>query len=225
MSPDGAGGCSLDLDSPRVFGLATPGAERLANAALTHDSFAYAAADLRASVRRCPAGGETKIGGGFATVYNADEVLSVFFSGFVSQAEAAHPGIFGPETVTLDLRTGRRLSIGDLVSDEAAFREAILGCAGHDPEEYSWGTKDAFRKAPRWVVVPGGIAVVLGDVSPVMHGAGGTGPIASFAGLMARQLLRKDSPVARLWASEKPVSRDAPLCPTNLGRGEIITRP
>jgi hypothetical protein len=212
----GVGLCSLELWSPRVFGLANPAAERLANAALTHDGFGYAAPDVRATVNRCPLYGEMKVSGGFQIVHNQAGVLSVFFSGWVSETGAAHGAGIGPAGVNVDLQTGRRLVIGDLVTSESAFRDAILGCVTGDPGEFTWGTPDAFRKAPRWVIVTGGIAVVIGDVAPIMHGAEGTGPVASFAALAGRRLLRGDSPVARLWAGVKPAASNAPLCPTSL---------
>jgi hypothetical protein len=216
--------CSLELSSPRLFGLASPGAERLANALLTHDTFGYAAADVRASVQSCPVGNETTVSGGFSIVYNANDVLSLFFSGYVSQTQAAHGALFGPAPMVIDLQTGKRLVIGDLVSNEAAFRDAIVACIPDMTSEITWGTEDSYRKVPRWVVVPGGIAVVMGDLPPVMNGGQGRGPIASFAALAARGWLRQDSPVARLWAGVKPLARDAPLCPTSLGSGEILAR-
>jgi hypothetical protein len=222
QSESGAGLCSLELSAPRVFGLANPAAERDANAALTQDGYGYAAADIRAGVKRCPVGGEIKAGGGFSVVHNASDVLSVLFSGFVSEAGAAHGVLFGPDGVNVDLQSGRRLVITDLVTDEARFRDGILKCKGGDPDELTWGGKDALRKAPRWVVVPGGIAVVMGDLPPVMNGGQGKGPIASFAALAGRGLLRADSPVARLWAGVVPAAAGAPLCSAMLGSGEIL---
>lgn len=212
--------CHLDLRAPRVFGLATPGAESLANAALSQDRFQYASREVRAEVKRCPLGGEMSTNGGFSLVYNADDVLSVYFSGFISQTNAAHGAAIGPEPVVVDLRSGKRLAIGDVVSDEAAFRTAILACYGDD-EDIQWGG-DAVRSAPRWVVVPGGIAVVVGSVPPIKNGAQGRGPMASFASLLRHKLLRADSPVARLWAGVAPAAKDTPFCEAMMGWGEIL---
>jgi hypothetical protein len=217
--------CSFDVSAPRVFGLVAPDTERRVNAALSQDRFPYASSEMRAEVKRCPLGNETTAGGGFSIVHNANDVLSVYFSGIVSAASAAHQALIGPEPVVIDLRSGRSLEIGDVVSDEAAFRAAILACAEvirEDPEDLDWGGKDTFRKTPRWVVVPGGVAVVVGSVPPIKNGLQGTGPIASFASLAGRKLLRADSPVARLWAGVTPAAKDAPFCQAMMGLGEIL---
>ncbi|MEO7328855.1 MAG: hypothetical protein ABI193_09775 [Minicystis sp.] len=42
-------------------------------------------------------------------------------------------------------------------------------------------------------------------------------------GSAGRRLLRADSPVARLWAGVAPAGKDASLCPTSMGMGEILT--
>lgn len=214
--------CAFELSAPRVFGLAAPGVERTVNAVLSQDGFSYASREVRADVKRCALQNEVSAGGGFSIVHNASDVLSVYFSGYVIAANAAHPALIGPEPVVVDLQSGKRLAIGDVVSDEAAFREAILACDEPLREELEWGGKDSYRQAPRWVVVPGGIAVVVGSVPPIMNGMQGTGPIASFASLAARKLLRADSPVARLWAGVTPAAKGAPFCQAMMGSGEIL---
>jgi hypothetical protein len=219
------GHCALDFTSPRVFGLESAAAERLAASTLAHDVFAASPVDVRALVKRCELNAEVQAGAGFSVVYNVNDVLSVFFWGSASEANAAHPAMLGPEGMTLDLKTGRALALADVVTDEGAFRDAILTCAGGDADTFGWGTKDASRKTARWVMAPGGIAVVGGDFAPIMHGAEGKGPIASFAALAARRLLRGDSPVARLWAGVTPAAMAAPLCPTRLGSDEILRAP
>lgn len=218
----GAGLCTLELRTPRLFGLANPAAERAANAALTHDGFGYASPELRAAVKRCPAGDETRISGGFTVLYNAGDVLTVSLAGSVNQANAAHAATFGPETVVVDLATGKRLAIGDVVTDEKAFHDAIVACDEWLREDVDWDPKGELRKAPRWAVVPGGLAVVVGDVPPIKNGMQGRGPIASFASLARRKLLRADSPVARLWAGVAPAQEGEPFCPARLGVGEIL---
>ena len=72
------------------------------------------------------------------------------------------------------------------------------------------------------MIVPSGIAVVIGDVPPIENGLQGQGPIASFASLAARRLLRADSPVARLWAGVAPAPQSAPFCQAMLGSGELL---
>ncbi|APR79297.1 Hypothetical protein A7982_04644 [Minicystis rosea] len=219
----GAGLCTFELRAPRVFGFENPGVERAANVALSHDGAEYASPSVLASVKRCPAGGEVKAGGGFSIVHNASEVLSVFLSGYINEANAAHGAMFGPDPVVVDLRSGKRLAIGDVVSDEAAFRKAILACDPGNYEDLEWGEKDSLRKAPRWAIVPGGIAVVVGPVAPIKNGLQGRGPIASFASLVKRRLLRADSTIARLWAGVTPAPDDAPFCQAMMGDGEILT--
>lgn len=218
----GAGVCTLERSVPRVFGLATPGAERAANAALSLDALAEVSAEVRADVKRCPLGGEVKAGTSFSIAYNANDVLSAYLGGYVSAANAPHGANFGPEPVVVDLRTGSRLAIGDVVNDEAAFREAILACDERFRDDIEWGGKDSSLKAPRWVVVPGGIAVIVGTVPLVKNGMQGRGPIATFATLAQRKLLRADSPVARLWAGVTPAAKDAPFCQAMMGSGEIL---
>jgi hypothetical protein len=125
--------------------------------------------------------------------------------------------------MVVDLATGKRLAIGEVVTDERAFHDAIMACDEGLREDLDWDPKGEFRKAPRWAVVPGGIAVVVGDVPPPKNGLQGRGPIASFASLARRKLLRADSPVARLWAGVAPAPEEEPFCPARLGVGEILS--
>ncbi len=65
---------------------------------------------------------------------------------------------------------------------------------------------------PSILVLPDGIAVLLRNQPTVSAGLSLRGPVIRWSALLRAGVLKASSPIARLWAGEKPLAAGEPAC-------------
>lgn len=228
------GVCQASYDAVQVFGLGSEDAEKLANAALSHEGRPWRTPAMVAEVRKCSReAGDAgmSVWGGYDLFFNEREVLSVRLSGGSRQFRSF---LFESSALTLDLSSGRSLALGDVVTDEARlagvargclplYRRVIPGFFGLEPgedfaEHFGWKSPER----PRWVVVPGGLALLAHYGDQVEAALSDSGIVVPFDVLLREGLLRGDSPVRRLWTDVRPAAPGVPACEMIYRAGELV---
>lgn len=226
------GTCALSGRSLQVFGGASADADRLTNAALGPSGRPWFRDDIRKSVKACPydaASGGFAAGGGYEIAFADKDVLSVLLQGSVFEYRTTP---FAPETVTIDVRTGKRLALADVITDEAKFQAEMRTCMplyrALIPNVFQpvddFGTYLGWTKGqtPRWVIVPGGIALLGFYEAKVEEALSGTGPVVPWSVLARDGLLVPGSSVARLWDGVTPAAPKAPVCEQVYTRASLV---
>lgn len=161
-------------------------------------------------------------------------------TGTSSDYGGAHPmNSAGGSGTTVDLRTGRRVMLRDVVPSPEQLRplmpacvrdymesadvesgevtvtlsESDVVCDAYPFANYLWGC-DPNEKTPEptWALVRGGIAILATGHGHAEAFRDGSGPIVSWAALLREGLLDPKSPVARLWQGVAPAEKRAPAC-------------
>jgi len=172
-------------------------------------------------------------------LFARDDVLTIQTGSSVDYGGAHPMHSAGGSGTTVDLRTGRLVTLRDIVPsfDEllplmpacvADYLESVDGdsgevtvtldtseivCGAYPFANYLWGCDPQEKNPePTWALVDGGIAVLAMGHGHVEAFRDGSGPIISWAALARAGLLAPTSPVAHLWKDVAPAESNAPAC-------------
>jgi hypothetical protein len=153
----------------------------------------------------------------------------------------AHPMNSTGGGTAIDLRRGRVIRLGDVITNTDKLRDIAKSCAwdyfavegtqekgrvaayppsypgGCDEDPVShlmWDCdpKDKQKLGPRWGLFDEGVGILASGYGHAMAALEGRGPIISWAALARTGILKKGSPVAHLWSSAKAAPDGAPTC-------------
>jgi hypothetical protein len=231
--------CQWDVRSPVVFGLGD--AERTAriNGFLKLRFPGANEEDMEHRVTRCAAGTDNRVLGWYSVEANTSGLLSVVENGYVYLGPEVH-GDFGAAeaAISVDIPSGRRLALTDVVTSSKALRPVVASCMqlfaesiggdawwwerdiqgvpsdkNGDPAEETAATfVPSSLHEPSILVLPDGIAVLLRNQPTVSAAFALRGPVMRWSALLRAGVLKATSPAARLWAGQKPAPAGEPAC-------------
>lgn len=149
----------------------------------------------------------------------------------------AHPMHSSLGGTTVDLTTGRVVTMNQIIRDEKALRPLFetclrdylaidiekagtvsvpdldLRCGDYPADNYLWYCDAAERQPrPNWAIVKGGLAILGSGHAHVEAYLDGKGPILSWAALKREGVLSPRSPIAQLWKDVPTAATGAPAC-------------
>lgn len=221
--------CSLSVDSPAVFGFGNSEKASRINAALKVRFYDHTDSDLAQMIDQCLA--HKSIGavmGWYSVEMNSQGVLSVLTNGIINIAPSVHSTWnAAARAVSIDAVTGKTLVLSDVVTSPRALRPLIKRCAvamvetigindfelersiqgveadkNGDPVEPGAPFAPSSVHVPGFLVLPEGLAVLISGMGTVGAFLEQTGPILPWTALAKEGVLRKDSPVARIWQKQ-----------------------
>jgi hypothetical protein len=232
--------CQWDVRSPAVFGLGDAGRTARINGLLKVRFSGANEEEMERKVIRCAPGGDNQVQGWYSVEANSKGLLSVVENGYVYLGPQVH-GDFGAAeaAISVDVPTGRRIGLGDVVTSSKALRPVVASCMqlfadrlgtgdawwwerdiqgvpadrnGEPVEETAPSFVPSSLHEPSILVLPDGIAVLLRNQPTVSAGFALRGPVIRWSALLRAGVLKAGSPVARLWAGEKPAAAGEPAC-------------
>ncbi|MEQ9324597.1 MAG: hypothetical protein RIF41_35865 [Polyangiaceae bacterium] len=240
------GSCSVSQREVRYFG-GTPAVRRIVNRALDGGRFAE---DVR-EVGRCT---EHITHDSVSDVmFVGEDVLTVqrFRSSDYGGAHPFHSSLGG---TTVDLTTGRIVTLDQIVRDETKLRPLFeaclrdylaidlekegtvavadldLQCGDYPADNYLWYCDPKERRPrPNWAIVKDGVAILASGHAHVEAYLDGKGPILSWAALKREGALNPRSPIARLYKDVPAAGDDEPACTSaftgmHVARWEVVQK-
>lgn len=232
--------CHWDVRNPAVFGLGDASRAGLINAHLKLKFGGLDEADAEKRVQTCPRGTENHVTGYYSIEMNEQGILSILENGYVYLGPAAH-GEFNAAaaTISIDVPTGRKLALADIVTSGKAMRPVVKSCMklvaetldggdewwhersiqgvpsdkyGDPVEETSKDFDPSSIHDPSFVVLPDGLAVLIRNQATVGAFLEMQGPVIQWGALLRAGVLKANSPIARIWSNVKPLAATEPLC-------------
>lgn len=236
---EGETSCHWEVRSPAVFGLGDEARATRLNDLLRVRFTGVNEADLQKQVRQCPRGVDRHATGWYSIEADTRGVLSVVENGYMYFGPAAH-GDFNAaaKAVSIDVPTGRALALSDVVTSSAALRPLVTSCmnlVGDYFQADPWWLERAIQGVPAdkdgepvetsspkfnprsifepsFVVLPDGLAVLIRGQPTMSAFLELQGPVIRWGALLRDHVENPRSPVARLWAGEKPLAAGEPAC-------------
>lgn len=223
--------CTWDVRNPAVFGLGDPGREGRINVALKmrfHDEAA-----LEKQVAQCASqvGGRTDnhATGWYSIESDESGVLSVLRNGYLYFGPAVHgEWNAGADAISIDVPTGRRLALNDVVTSSAALRPILSSCIAFGTRRLSeWNDFELERNLhglpadegepstvhdPKFLVLPDGLAVLLTNLPTVAAWDELQGLVIRWGALKRDGVLAPKSPIARVWSAIPALAAGEPAC-------------
>lgn len=184
---------------------------------------------------------------------NTRGLLSVVENGYVYLGPQVHGDFRAAEAaVSIDVPSGRRLALGDLVISTKAFRPPAASCmklftASVGSGDEWWWERDmqsvpadkngepVDENAPTFdprslhepsiLVLPDGIAVLLRNQPTVSATLASRGPVVRRGALLRANALKPRSPAARPWAGEKPLPEGEAACTRVFVPRWVVSKP
>ena len=231
--------CSWDVRSPAVFGLGDAARAARINALVRVRFPGSDEAAMVRDVKSCPPRTDRRVGGWYSFEADTQGVLAFVENGYTYFGPAVH-GDFNAAAaaVSVDVPTGRKLALADLVTSSAALRPLVTACAKLAGEKLKgdpwWFERDIHGvpsdksgepadigsptfdprsiREPSFLVLPDGIAVLIRNQPTVSAFLELQGPVIRWGALLREGVLAPRSIVARLWAREKPLAPGEPPC-------------
>lgn len=232
--------CHWDVRNPAVFGLGDASRAGLINAQLKLKFRWLDEADAEKRVQTCPRGTDNHVTGYYSIEMNESGVLSILENGYVYLGPAAH-GEFNAAAaaISVDVPTGRKLALADIVSSGKAMRPVVKSCMklvvetldggdewwherdiqgvpsdkdGEPVEETSKDFDPSSIHDPSFLVLPDGLAVLIRNQATVGAFLEMQGPVIQWGALVRAGILKANSPIARIWANAKPLAANEPSC-------------
>ena len=215
------------MRSPAVFGLDDPDREGRINLALRmhfRDE-----ASLEKQVTQCPPRSDNHATGWYSIEADESGVLSVLRNGYLYFGPAVHgEWNAGSDAISIDVPTGRRLALKDVVTSGAALRPIIKSCIPFGAEKLpQWNDYELERNLqglpaedgepstihdPTFLVLPDGLAVLLTGLPTVAAWDELHGIVIRWGALKRDGVLAPKSPIARVWATAAALSAGEPAC-------------
>jgi hypothetical protein len=160
----------------------------------------------------------------------ADEqgLLSVLQNGYLYFGPAVHGDWnAAADAVSIDLATGRRLGVKDVVTSAAALRPVVKSCvpfagAKLELDDYElerslqgWPAEDGEPSSihdPTLLVLPDGVAALITGMNTVAAWYELRGPVIRWGALARAGILPARSPIERLWKAVPALGADEPAC-------------
>jgi hypothetical protein len=232
--------CNWNVRSPAVFGLGDADRTGRINAFLKVRFPGANEEEMERKVTQCPPGADNQVQGWYSVEANTNGLLSVVENGYAYLGPQVHGDFGAAEAATsVDVPSGRRLALGDLVISSKALRPLVTSCMKLFTESVGggdewWWERDiqgvpadkngdpVDEKAPTLdpkslhdpsiLVLPDGIAVLLRNQPTVSAQLALRGPVIRWGAMLRAKVLKAGSPAARLWAGEKPLAEGEPAC-------------
>ncbi|MBL8741519.1 MAG: hypothetical protein JNK04_10510, partial [Myxococcales bacterium] len=197
-------------------------------------------AKIERDVRACRKDVGIKALGYYAIAANENGLLSVSMDGYLDIAPSVHgDSNAATRVISIDIPTGKVLSLGDIVSSARALRPVVTSCMdmtgeligsggpwwwereiqgvptdkeGNEVAEGSPTFDPKSYREPISLVLPDGLAVLIPAQSTAGSFLTGQGPVIRWGALVRAGILKPKSPVSRLWAGAKPLGPDEPSC-------------
>jgi hypothetical protein len=232
--------CHWDVRSPVVFGQRDAERTRRINAALRVRFTGGDEAGMERLVNNCGKGDDRHVLGWYSVEMSSEGVLSVLENGYTYFGPAVH-GDFtaAARVISIDIPTGRTLALRDVVTSSKALRPVVTSCMKLVAEKLGGGDEWWFERdiqgvpcdklgdpvaesspefvpsslrEPSFLVLPDGIAVLIRNQPTVSAAIELSGPVLRWGALLRAGVLKAGSPLARLWAKEKPLGAQEPAC-------------
>jgi len=200
---DGLGDCTFTRALPVVFGAASAAIERRMAASIASAAEGISDPQDERAARACHASGDegrlAYFDGGFTSPSQDPNLLVFLFSAGRNAVPSAHPTNFAGATVlNLDVATGKAVTVTEVVTDEKRLVEMSRRCSDEAP--------DLAESGPSFLFLPRGIQVVGTSYPHAIAVVTFQGPVISYASLLRDGLLAAGSPIARVWAGQKPAA-------------------
>jgi hypothetical protein len=232
--------CNWNVLSPAVFGLRDHGRTARINQLLRVRFAGGDEADMERQVKQCDPGTSRHVLGWYSVEANGHGLLSVLTNGYVYFGPAAH-GWFNAaaDAISIDVPTGRKLALTDVVKSSKALRPLVHSCMtlvvkAVEEGDAWWHERDiqgvptdklgepavetdpsfdpTSLREPSFVVLPDGIAVLIRNQPTVSAALELQGPVLRWGALLRAGVLNPRSPVRRLWAKTKSLPSAEPTC-------------
>jgi hypothetical protein len=218
--------CTWKVRSPVVFGLGN--AERTARINTALRIQFPNETDMERQILACGPKVDRHVNGWYSIEANAGGLLSVLLNGYTYMGPAAHGDWnAGGAAVSLDIPTGRRLALKDIVTSSKALRPLIKSCmpfAGNILGWNEWQLEQSIQgveaedrepssvRDPSFLVLPDGLAVLMRNMPTVGAIFEFQGVVVRWGALQRAGLLAPRSPVARLWANQPALAPGDAAC-------------
>jgi hypothetical protein len=143
------------------------------------------------------------------------ELATVEQGGWIDSG-GAHPGELDFGRATIDLRTGRTVTFGDVFVASRDPVGRVADCAAKaTPFDVSMdaGEWQSHFSTSQFDLADDGVHFYASDFPHVMAALAGQGPVIGYDVLLRDGYLRSDSPVRRAWRGVEPAAKSKSWCP------------
>ncbi len=206
---DGLGDCAFKRETPVVLGAAGATVERHMAAAIERAARGISDPKDEQAAHLCHGTDEEGrlafFSGGFSLASQDANLLVFLFSASMNAVPSAHPSNYvGATVLDLDVATGDAVTAADVVTDEKRVVALAQTCSD--------GPMALAESEPALLFLPRGIRVVGTSYPHALAVATFQGPVVSYGALLRDGLLKAGSPIARVWANQKPAAPGASPC-------------